>query len=78
MSLVAKNKIPMYYAVFILMALIPQILGFNGSSLGDVWKMICILWLFFILSTRSEGKFSYTGMFYLIFFAWHLTTYLVL
>ena len=68
MSLVAKNKIPMYYAVFILMALIPQILGFNGSSLGDVWKMICILWLFFILSTRSEGKFSYTGMFYLIFF----------
>lgn len=67
-TLVSKNKTPKYYVVFILMALIPQILGFNASILGDIWKMGTMLWLCFMISARNEGRFSYTGMYFLVFF----------
>ena len=37
-----KNKIPSYYAWFIIIALLPQILRFNGSLLDSVFKIFLI------------------------------------
>jgi hypothetical protein len=67
-TLVSKNKTPKYYVVFILMAVVPQIFGFNASGLGDIWKMGVMLWLCFMFLTRNEGRFSYTGICFLVFF----------
>ena len=67
-SLASINKTPKYYAVFILLALVPQIFGFNSSNLGDIWKIGVLLWLCLMLPTRNKGSFSYTGIYFFVFF----------
>lgn len=37
-----RNKLPVYYAFFIIGALFPQIIGFNGSLLDSVWKIFIV------------------------------------
>lgn len=34
------KKLPTLYSIFIILALIPQILGFNGSIVDTLWKMV--------------------------------------
>lgn len=69
-NLKEKNKIPTYYAVFIILASLPQVFGFNDLGISDIWKMgivVCLLVLSFINSKKID--FSIIGLFYLLFFA---------
>ena len=67
-SLVSKSNTPKYYAVFILMALVPQIFGFNVSIWGDIWKIGVLLWFCLLILRKNKGRSSYTGMYFLVFF----------
>ena len=64
-----KNKIPKHYALFIILALLPQILGINSTILGTLWKVLVLLFLLFFVSNReNDNKISSTGFYYLIFY----------
>ena len=66
---VAKNKRPKYYAVFIILSLLPQILGINSVILGTLWKVVVLLFLLFLVSNKvNDNKISLTGLYYLIFY----------
>ena len=47
MSEKCHKTTPYYYGLFIVLALLPQILGFNGTIIDDVFK-VCLIALLYI------------------------------
>lgn len=61
------EKIPVYYALFIVMALLPQIFGYNGTIIDSVFKFVLICSLLLLLVDKyivvNIGNF---GVIYLV------------
>lgn len=64
-----KNKTPTYYAILIILALIPQILGFNSTVIADVWKAVVLFAILVLISIKSRRiTLTMIGIFYILFF----------
>lgn len=65
MSVGYRKTIPYYYGFFIVLALLPQILGFNGTTVDDVFKIGLIGLLLYKTSASSAIKSfgSFTTLF---------------
>lgn len=63
------NKTPSYYATLIILALIPQIFGFNSSFFADILKIVVLLGML-ILLCRKNGQMVSTnaGIIYMLVF----------
>lgn len=51
-----KKRLPHYFGVFIILAMLPQIIGFNGSIIDNIYKLFLLIWLFFITTISKEMK----------------------
>lgn len=64
------KKIPYYYGLFIVLALLPQILGFNGSIVDDVFKIGLIALFLYktsaLIAIRRAGVFTVLFLFFSI------------
>lgn len=49
-----KKKIPQYFSYFIIFAMIPQIIGFNGSTVDTLFKFLLIGVLVFLVLNREH------------------------
>lgn len=62
------ETVPKYFGWFILLAMLPQILGFNGSAIDSIYKLLLLGWLFIKTAKGKKlGKISnFTSVFILI------------
>lgn len=68
-KVISKNMISTYYAVFIILALLPQVFGFNDRGIGDVWKMGILIWLLVLSFIKNKTiNLSVIGIAYLFFY----------
>lgn len=68
-KVISKNMISTYYAVFIVLALLPQVFGFNDRGIGDVWKMGILIWLLVLSFIKNKTiNLSVIGIAYLFFY----------
>ena len=67
MSEKCHKTTPYYYGLFIVLALLPQILGFNGTIIDDVFKVCLIALLLYktsaLINFRSVGVFTAVFLF---------------
>ena len=63
-----KGIIPIYFGIFIILAMLPQLFGFNGSIIDSIYKLIIIAWLF-IVTTKLKivGRVSYFTFLFMVF-----------
>ncbi len=59
----AKENLPQYYAIFIIAAMLPQMVGFNGSMLDTVWKLVVVGSLI-LLTKKSFTSYPLYSLFY--------------
>ena len=62
---IKNTALPRYYALFIIAALVPQIFGFNGSSIDTVWKVAVVTTLVFF-TRLNPSKISRVGFIYIL------------
>lgn len=54
-----KQTVPIYFGMFIVLAMMPQIIGFNGSGIDTIYKLMLLGWLFVMTATsKNIGRIS--------------------
>ena len=59
-----REQLPRNYALFIIAALLPQIVGFNGSFLDTAWKMLVVA-LFLLLGRTNLTRITGYSLLYI-------------
>ena len=59
-----RERLPQYYAIFIVASLLPQILGFNGSALDTIWKLLVVGSLI-LMAHKSFTSYSIYSLAYI-------------
>ena len=65
MKVKKRNTISYYFGIFILLAMLPQLIGFNGSSIDTVYKLMLLAWLFY--KTNNFTKMTKISWFTIAF-----------
>lgn len=61
------DKIPLLFGWFIILAMLPQFLGFNGSMFDTLYKLVAVGTLTFIMVLKyNSGKISMFSIFYML------------
>lgn len=61
---ILREHLPRNYAFFIITALLPQILGFNGSILDTIWKILVVAF-FFLLGRANLTRITGYSLLYI-------------
>ena len=63
-----EGTVPYYFGLFIVLAMLPQIIGFNGAAIDTIYKLLLLAWLFAkTTSPKTVGKVSYFTLIFIIF-----------
>ena len=62
-----KKPVPYFFGIFIVLAMLPQIIGFNGSMVDSMYKLLLLAWLFIMtLASKNIGKVSYFTLIFIV------------
>ena len=62
-----KKTVPYFFGIFIVLAMLPQIIGFNGSMVDSMYKLLLLAWLFIMtLASKNIGKVSYFTLIFIV------------
>lgn len=62
-----KKTVPYFFGIFIVLAMLPQIIGFNGSMVDSIYKLLLLAWLFIMtLASKNIGKVSYFTLIFIV------------
>lgn len=63
-----KETIPRYFGIFIILAMLPQLVGFNGFAIDSIYKLLILVWLFIMTTElKTVGRVSYFTFVFIIF-----------